>query len=53
MFCPQCGTSQGDELKFCKSCGANPVWFRYEEESARYQFECETCVDKDIDNEDF
>jgi len=23
MFCPQCGTSQGDELKFCKSCGAN------------------------------
>lgn len=23
MFCPQCGTSQGDELKFCKSCGVN------------------------------
>lgn len=23
MFCPQCGTTQGDELKFCKSCGAN------------------------------
>jgi hypothetical protein len=23
MFCPQCGTSQGEELKFCKSCGAN------------------------------
>lgn len=23
MFCPQCGSSQGDELKFCKLCGAN------------------------------
>ena len=23
MFCPQCGTTQGDELRFCKSCGAN------------------------------
>jgi hypothetical protein len=23
MFCPQCGTKQTDELKFCKSCGAN------------------------------
>jgi hypothetical protein len=23
MFCPQCGTSQSDELKFCKTCGAN------------------------------
>ena len=23
MFCPQCGTNQDDELKFCKSCGAN------------------------------
>jgi hypothetical protein len=23
MFCPQCGSAQGDELKFCKLCGAN------------------------------
>ena len=23
MFCPQCGSNQGDELKFCKLCGAN------------------------------
>jgi hypothetical protein len=23
MFCPQCGTNQSNELKFCKSCGAN------------------------------
>jgi hypothetical protein len=23
MFCPQCGTTQGDDLRFCKSCGAN------------------------------
>lgn len=23
MFCPQCGTNQSEELKFCKSCGAN------------------------------
>jgi hypothetical protein len=23
MYCPQCGTNQGDDLKFCKSCGAN------------------------------
>ncbi|HEV2763812.1 MAG TPA: hypothetical protein VGV38_12600, partial [Pyrinomonadaceae bacterium] len=23
MFCPQCGSQQGDELKFCKLCGAN------------------------------
>ena len=23
MFCPQCGSSQSDELRFCKSCGAN------------------------------
>ena len=23
MFCPRCGSSQSDELRFCKSCGAN------------------------------
>jgi hypothetical protein len=23
MFCPQCGINQTEELKFCKSCGAN------------------------------
>lgn len=23
MFCPQCGISQSDELRFCKSCGVN------------------------------
>jgi hypothetical protein len=23
MFCPQCGTTQSDELRFCKSCGSN------------------------------
>ncbi|MCC6328711.1 MAG: hypothetical protein IT174_09350 [Acidobacteria bacterium] len=23
MICPQCGSTQTDDLKFCKSCGAN------------------------------
>lgn len=23
MFCPQCGTSLNEDLKFCKQCGAN------------------------------
>lgn len=23
MFCPQCGSSQRDDLKFCKACGVN------------------------------
>lgn len=23
MFCPQCGSQQSDEMKFCKTCGAN------------------------------
>lgn len=23
MYCPQCGTNQSDDLKFCKQCGAN------------------------------
>lgn len=23
MFCPQCGTTQSEEIRFCKQCGAN------------------------------
>jgi hypothetical protein len=23
MFCPQCGSTQEDDLRFCKTCGAN------------------------------
>jgi len=23
MFCPRCGTNQGDDIKFCKTCGGN------------------------------
>jgi hypothetical protein len=23
MYCPKCGSTQSDELKFCKACGAN------------------------------
>jgi hypothetical protein len=23
MFCPQCGSSQREDLKFCKACGVN------------------------------
>lgn len=23
MFCPKCGSSQADDLRFCKQCGAN------------------------------
>lgn len=23
MFCPQCGTQQSDELRYCKACGVN------------------------------
>src|SRR2546423_12569102 len=23
MFCPRCGTSQSEDLRFCKVCGAN------------------------------
>lgn len=28
MFCPQCGSTQLDELKFCKNCGVNLVAVR-------------------------
>ena len=28
MYCPQCGISQSEDLKFCKSCGANLVAVR-------------------------
>src|SRR5262245_20185192 len=23
MFCPQCGSQQSDEMRFCKNCGGN------------------------------
>ena len=23
MFCPQCGSTQAEDLKFCKVCGVN------------------------------
>src|SRR5262245_28760176 len=23
MYCPQCGSSQSDDIKFCKTCGTN------------------------------
>ena len=23
MLCPRCGSNQSDDLKFCKTCGAN------------------------------
>jgi hypothetical protein len=29
MICPRCGSEQSDELKFCKSCGANLEAVRY------------------------
>src|SRR5438128_9129154 len=28
MFCPQCGFTQSDELRFCKACGVNLVAVR-------------------------
>ena len=28
MFCPQCGSTQSEELKFCKACGVNLVAVR-------------------------
>jgi hypothetical protein len=33
MFCPQCGSEQSDELKFCKACGANLLAVRKAVES--------------------
>ncbi|HJQ71538.1 MAG TPA: hypothetical protein VKA70_21355 [Blastocatellia bacterium] len=29
MFCPQCGTNQSEELKYCKACGANLYLVRH------------------------
>jgi hypothetical protein len=29
MFCPKCGSTQSDELKFCKLCGANLLAVRH------------------------
>ena len=28
MFCPQCGISQSEEMKFCKTCGVNLIAVR-------------------------
>lgn len=33
MFCPQCGSSHSDDLKFCKTCGANLMAVRKAVES--------------------
>ena len=35
MFCPQCGSTHANELKFCKSCGANLEVVRGALESGR------------------
>jgi hypothetical protein len=39
--------------KFCKICGGEPVWFQMREGYETAPFECETCVDKEIDGDHY